>query len=632
MTSQRAVRGSTRKRALPILVAGIATARGYRIHYTSDLGFGINQKDKVILVPSLRTIGSDEDAEVLEGGIDHELGHDHETDPEYSGTVFEHPLMHCVWNAIEDPRMELGFFVKFPGARRNIGRTLEIMTSRGCFGKPEATDHPASILMSYLNQRLRYEELGQTFCAGFLPDTIRAAEQMFGPVAQQAYAIALDVVRNERGRQGTWKTVEATRKIFALFEAAQHPDQGGSGDSEESLTDQDGDGDDSPDTRPSGCGATSTRRDAGSSVDVQPGTGRQDSSASADASAQDPANPSAGTASAAAGEPNDGQSSSQQRTTQPSGQGAGGGAAGPGPVSPLQKRAIDDVLQASAADAGNAGKGLEELIAGTNGVGSTSASNASFDVNAEENRHASQGVIDHATLLQHQEAARRISLDLSVKLEDLLMSYDRVDRRHRRSGRFDSTRCVQARLGDFRVYERALVTESLNTGVVMLIDDSGSMYNDEAPLAQAAFFGIGNVLDKCEVPFAGASFGSQVHLLHAFGDDWRKTMGTADFRDHGGTWMEAAFYFAIEQLSSREEERRIVLIITDGEPSNWEDTEVMIREAQRLNIETRCVLIGPSDEACRRFEGAGTRPGVARTPAEIPQAVFTTLENALVEV
>jgi hypothetical protein len=75
-----------------------------------------------------------------------------------------------------------------------------------------------------------------------------------------------------------------------------------------------------------------------------------------------------------------------------------------------------------------------------------------------------------------------------------------------------------------------------------------------------------------------------------------------------------------------------VLIITGGEPSNWEDTEVMICEAQRLNIETRCVLIGPSDEACRRFEGAGTRPGVARTLTEIPPAVFATLENALVEV
>jgi len=662
------VRGNTRKRALPILVAGIATERGYRIRYTSDLGFAIDQKNKVIFVPSLRAIGSDEDAEVLEGGIDHELGHDHETDPAYDGqAVFNHPLMHCMWNAIEDPRMELGFFVKFPGARRHIARTLEIMTTRKCFRAPLPTDHPSAVLLGYLRERLRFEILGQTYCQDFIGEIRRAAETMFGPIAQQAYDIAADVVRNERGRQGTWKTVEATRRIFALLKAAaqagQQEAQQQSGDSGESGDDGDSAG------QGSGKGAASDRAGQANGDDAsagkpkrskesdangaKPGGGQDQAPAGDDVQASecpgDKGGESAGAqdqAAAGAGSPSDsgadssasnGQASStgspgsSQRTSRPSGQGAGGGAGGPGPLTDTQKQTVADAASGSADDAGDAGKGLEDLIAGANGVGAVPGAHASCEVNAEDSRAAGAGAIDPDRLIANQDAARKISLDLSVKLEDLLLSFDRTEKRHRRSGRFDSTRCVNARLGDLRVYERSQLTEALNTAVVMLIDDSGSMYSERAPLAQAAFFGIGNVLDRCEVPFAAASFGSGVHLLHAFGDNWRRTVGSANFQDHGGTWMEAAFYFAIEQMSTRHEDRHIVLIVTDGEPGSWEATEAMIHEAQRLGVETRCVLISPSDDACQRFAGAGTRPGVARNPAEIPLAVFKTLEDALIE-
>jgi hypothetical protein len=685
------VRGSTRKRALPILVAGIATERGYRIRYTSDLGFAIDQKNKVIFVPSLRAIGSDEDAEVLEGGIDHELGHDHETDPTYDGrAVFQNPLMHCMWNAIEDPRMELGFFVKFPGARRHIARTLEIMTSRGCFRAPLPTDHPSAVLMGYLRDRLRFEVLGQTYCQDFIGEIRRAAETMFGPIAQQAYDIAAEVVRNERGRQGTWKTVEATRKIFDLLKAAMQPaqpetqpqqgsasgqqglgesagsspgnssDQGDSSDQDEDVKGSgQGKPDDSADQggkkRSAKAGAKSSKstgkEDAAESAEAEGSAGGQDDNngqdnAQADnagggsaepSDAGDPGDASGGTGETGEGSGSDGSNDGEKgssggvRSSQPSAQGAGGGAGGPGPLTEDQQQTAADALAGSVSDAGDAGKGLEDLISGAAGVGAVPGAHASCEVNAEESRAAGTGPINLELLVTNQEAARRISLDLAVKLEDLLLSYDRVDTRHRRSGRFDSTRCVNARLGDLRVYERSQLTESLNTAVVLLIDDSGSMYPERAPLAQAAFFGIGNILDRCDVPFAGASFGSGVHLLHAFGDSWRKTVGTAHFSDHGGTWMEAAYYFAIEQLSTRREDRHIVLIVTDGEPGSWEATEAMIQEAQRLGVETRCVLLSPTDDACQRFIGARTRPGVARIPGEIPQAVFKTLEDALIE-
>ena len=91
------VSAQTRYRALPIIMEGIAAGRGYRLEHWDTLRFAVNRQKKIIYVPRIQAIGSDEDAVCLEGGIDHELMHVDQTDPDIKVTD---PAQHRLWNII----------------------------------------------------------------------------------------------------------------------------------------------------------------------------------------------------------------------------------------------------------------------------------------------------------------------------------------------------------------------------------------------------------------------------------------------------------------------------------------------------------------------------------------------------
>lgn len=148
-------------------------------------------------------------------------------------------------------------------------------------------------------------------------------------------------------------------------------------------------------------------------------------------------------------------------------------------------------------------------------------------------------------------------------------------------------------------------------------------------LANASIIGMGNVLDQNEVPFSVISFSDNAQLEHDFDDSWRKTLARYCVEEECGTRMGEAYLHAVSSLIQRDEERRIILLITDGKPADWTSLEVSVQEAKRWGIETRTVLICPDEVSIERFAGMKTAPGVAHAASGVPQAIFTTLEQSL---
>lgn len=554
---QRQVQAETRLRSLPILVAGIACDRGYTVQNSKGLGFSIDFKTKTIFVPSLSAIGSDADALMLEGGIDHELMHERETDPAVGTDL---ALAHELCNVIEDPRGEVGYFRVFPGSRKNISETLQILRHRGCYGVP-AIDRPFNVLTAFLLYELR-AEIGQTtFSEGVRDQTRQIAMSMFGANAQWALDLAIAVVRNERGKQGTRKAMDVALAILRRFagdneaesrqEKRKHNDS--STFSNESTTDSPGSPESSPEI-----------------------TAAQQENARIAATAT------------------------------------------PDPDASFTKSVGILVSEA--------------VVAATHNSSSGQSVEASVDVVDKRSRASSE----HRRV-KHLIEARNTALSLSVQLEDLLQSFGRVSHRFSYSGRFDPARAVLAACGNRRAFRRTTVSETLDTAVCVLVDRSDSMNHcvqgNEGPvpwnMARNSMYALGSTFDSLGVPFSLVLFSKTPELLHDFDDSWALTLGRRDLNAFGGTRMSKGYYAAVSSLIKRSEKRRIILMITDGRPSDWDELAVAVVEAKRWGLETRTVLIQPSRGVLGCFADMNTAPAAVSLPKDIPSAIFRALESAL---
>lgn len=674
---KKIVSAHTRYRALPIIMGGIAAGRGYRLEHWNTLKFAVNRKTKTIYVPQLHVIGSDEDAVCLEGGIDHELMHVDQTDPVIQVTD---PAQHRLWNIIEDARGELGFFRKYPGCARNVRETLNVLARKGCFERP-SSENAFNVLCAFLLFELRAGVLGQTeFCSGVREETAQMARQLFGTLADDALGIARDVVLTERGYPGSYRALEAAVRILALFSNPQDQDPGsqnGAGEksadkhevsenqqSNEALKAEKGETSPNADGKSASTGNGTPDDKGGKDAaqpqgeqDAPPAGSRPDGANGPDLKAggdEPPSSPShQGKRDGASGSSD--KPSDDQGRTSPSGNGqqdaqsangsgpadsqGGAGASSHGNLTPEQiHAAAKAVAQGQSGLDCPYGKGLEEHISGKNGLDlekrvakPKEGKGAFFD-----GRLGTEG--SHAIKLRNLQQSNRVTLSLSLKLEELLSAMANVEQRYARSGRFDPERAVLTAIGNRRVYRRKAAEEHFSTAVCMLVDNSASMSRRAGrdvqdptvmQLANASIIGMGNVLDQNEIPFSVISFSDNSRLEHDFEDSWKKTLARYCVENDCGTRMGEAYLHAVAGLIQRDEERRIILLITDGKPADWTSLEVSVAEAKRWGIETRTVLICPDEASTSRFAAMNTAPGVARAAQEVPRAIFKTLEQSL---
>lgn len=677
---KQVVSAQTRYRALPIIMEGIAAGRGYRLEHWNTLRFAVNRQKKIIYVPRIQVIGSDEDAVCLEGGIDHELMHVDQTDPDIKVTD---PAHHRLWNIIEDARGEVGFFQKYPGSARHVKDTLNVLSRKGCFEVP-SVENAFNVLCAFLLFELRAGVLGQTqFCSGVRDRTAQIARQLFGALADSALGIAREVVLTERGYPGSYKALEAAVRILELFSNPHDqkadgqksaddkgkgapggsPDQNGEGDSPMDASGGEGSPGADTDAGEQGSSAPADKKgtNAGQQTqgddhasqsnpgadDVKDANQQQSGHAPSSASSQQGKTDGAGAASdepaadhgATTPSGNSGKNPQKANAEVRSQSQGGAGSSTQAKVTAEQiKTAATAVSQGMTGEDCPYGKGLEEHISGEKGLdlqqrAATGPQGKGIFLDGRGGGESSSG-----TRLKNLQQSNRITLSLSLKLEDLLSAMANVEQRYARSGRFDSERAVLTAIGNRRVYRRKAAQEQFNTAVCMLVDNSGSMSRRAGrdvkdptlmQLANASIIGMGNVLDQNEVPFSVISFSDNAQLEHDFDDSWRKTLARYCVEEEYGTRMGEAYLHAVSSLIQRDEERRIILLITDGKPADWTSLEVSVQEAKRWGIETRTVLICPDEVSIDRFAGMKTAPGVAHAASGVPQAIFTTLERSL---
>jgi cobaltochelatase CobT len=511
---------------------------------------------KVILIPSAWCYSDDPDAAaLLEGVIDHEaLGHGRFTDLGAVKSALENDVIKSqyekgLWNIFEDIYIERRAISTLPGVKANLSRTVQILLKKDFFGNPSdfaSANNAAGLLQAGLLNILRARLIeGQ---GAILQENVDALEvflpQKLGKVWDDVLAVALEVEHTT----STQENIDLALKVMALLksiseetpseaqdqseaqEDAQEQDQGG-GDVGDQPVDAD---------------------DGSNALQDDPGGAEQEES-----------NGSEGQGADTQGQESEGGSYSQEN------------------IDTAQAIVDDQEVEQATTEIADA---LSEIISAIASASKREVSSSKQLVPVGENalRVASQ--------------VKSICDDL----QDALVAESRCQTITGLSGKRLNNRALsRVALGNSRVFRTKHEAEGLSTAVSILCDKSGSMrdqLDDQVSRFDASvglMFGLADLLDEFEVPFELSSFSDVFQTFKTFPEDWSRVRRRNEVPElEGATYTGSSMQQALGSLVLQPQDRRLMIIITDGDAGDLEVLMSCYAEAQEMGIEIATVIVG----------------------------------------
>jgi hypothetical protein len=264
------------------------------------------------------------------------------------------------------------------------------------------------------------------------------------------------------------------------------------------------------------------------------------------------------------------------------------------------------------------------------------------------------------------EAARPIALRLGSKLDALLEAKVTANSYLKRHGgrRMHSGKLVRLQVsGNQNVYKASDDIEEIATAVHVLTDISASMNaglgraqpelppaasteQKKAPrlmigssrigAAAAVSRALGDIFHRFDVPFALSYFGSCLTKVKGYDDNWRRKRNVYWTKLEPSTCTDQALIGIIPELAVRTEERKLLLLVSDGVPAHAQATALALSEARKLGIDVCVVLVTSNDPSSDRILSAFTSEldkweiphATARVFEELAQAVFDAVKAA----
>ena len=122
-----------------------------------------------------------------------------------------------------------------------------------------------------------------------------------------------------------------------------------------------------------------------------------------------------------------------------------------------------------------------------------------------------------------------------------------------------------------RLFKRRKEHDGIDSAVTIVLDVSGSMFNNHAPLkskmyhAILATYALLDTLSKAGVTTSVVTFGCEVSLLKDFSTPYQRIKPLLErLASGGGTQDFVALSYAHSLLLNRQEERKVCFLLTDG--------------------------------------------------------------------
>ncbi|MGY6274012.1 VWA domain-containing protein [Methylomonas sp. MgM2] len=574
------MKNRTLHNAFPIVAAAIGNRFGVKVSVGGDKAY---TDGRSIQLPAYD--GDDPDyQDVAWGLLAHEAAHIRYSDftLSYGSSVLRRRL--C--NAIEDIRIEHELAKDFPGTRLTIRTVIENMIAKGDFVASRIDDHPANILYSFVLKSLRARVLGQTALRPLVEQTEAALKASFPKGAVTRLKGLLSEV--PLGLQSESDCLQLTDRILIMieqeFEQQRQRNQARPSANEDSSPEPDdldqskvSDSQDSDDSN-----GSDSQNSSEPDERLPNDTDDESSSEFGGNDASNPENPDEEPTTSSDSASSNPQDEDEENTeiTDPMGVLQTLLSAGDGDIEQDLFESLKSALSLAAENESEllmpsgheppmderAGAVLLRKVQGESG----------------KIRAALQGIVQSQTLSRTQHACR--------------------------GSRLDSKRLHRLPLGETKLFQRKQSKVAPNTAIHLLLDKSESMGYQvadsqgqpigsrmpialEATLALAlAFEGIPGV-NPGVTAFPGAQDDSVFRLLE---HDQRVKARTGAFSlaAVGSTPMTEAIWFGAASLLRCREPRKVLMVMTDGQPNDTLNTLELLQRCRDSGIETVGVGLG----------------------------------------
>ena len=508
----------------------------------------------------------------------------------------------------------------YPGVQANLVRTVQIVKDKkGFFGSPEEflKADPMQLVMGGLLTCLRSECVpGQDKVLGDYATILHALlNAKMGPVWTSVHAIGLEVKNSNLSIQN-W---ELTQRIFDVLKDAS---QGKAPEDQSEEGEGDCDGDEESDDQGQGQGQSKDDSEGdpsdgkGNSKANAKGKDQSDGASNGDPSddqADDQGDSEADAKSDAdangkGDDPADADGEDQGQSADSS-QGKPNGrtkcSTGAGKGSPDAGKPLAPEVAAAAADV--MGNLDEEIVTDI-----STAASAAIAVEAAKCQASSIQSVTKLPDVELRPDQKRIASQVNAVSDDLkeaLIAQSYSGKFNKLVGkRLNSRILSRVRTGNPRVFQSKTHCDGTAAAVSILVDTSGSMndqMSDRKPRFEGSIgvtVGLADVLSEFDVPFEVSFFDDRFSTYKAFDDDWNSVRKANAFPvPNNGTTTGAALQRALSELILRDEPRRLMIVITDGDTSDFDVLASCYGEAKHAGIEIASLMIGRNVSTIQRL-------------------------------
>lgn len=247
--------------------------------------------------------------------------------------------------------------------------------------------------------------------------------------------------------------------------------------------------------------------------------------------------------------------------------------------------------------------------------------------------NVSQPAPTQVSLLTNEEIseALRSTTTLRTQLQGLLQSFTMNRRVASSRGRMNY-RLLHSAQYNPRIFQRKAGVAGINTSVHLLLDVSGSMQN-EIGLVNKIGFAVADVLYDMKginvgvTAFPGPGLPDTRFTVTPVLRHGEKMHTQFGLHCTGSTPMGEALWWVMQQMITQDEPRKLVIIVTDGDPDNKANTKEAIRVGRSFGFEYFGIGVGNQAGGILTLL-PGTSQVILRIE-DLGVALFTVLRNSL---
>jgi cobaltochelatase CobT len=549
---------------------------------TACIGVDSTGKKVIRLPKTWCAVKDQESIDLLEGIIDHEaLGHGRFTSFGDDKIAKErgydmNGFTNSVCNILEDVMIETKAIATYPGVQSNLSRTVKILLEKHDFFGSKAQfeqAEPGSLLIGGLLNCLRSACIpGQEAVLGENAEILHELlVQKFGDVWIEVFGIAMKV-KNSNSTIENW---EITQEIFdVLKQASENQKKNQSNQNDKSDKSDNSDNSDDEDSEGQG---------------KADGDSKSDDSDNDDSEGQDEADGDC------KGDGSDGNDSEGQGKAEDDSKVNPNSKPGSSPKS----KSIDDLSDAIIA-------AIEAILDNLDEEISTDISNgASKAISVDAGNYSSSPIreINGMPSMCLRVEQKRIASQVNAVADDLkeaLIAQAYSGKLNKLVGKRLNSRVIsRVKTGNPRVFQSKTHCDGVASAVSILVDTSGSMIvgmSDKMPRfigSVGVSVGLSDVLSEFDVPFELNFYDDDFFKKKGFNEEWNDTRKEDLFPiPRGSTTTGAAMQMALSELIMRDEAKKLLIVITDGDTSDIDVLASCYEEAKIAGIEIASLMVG----------------------------------------